>query len=520
MTPFLQLRLWWRRGSSGEKVASVLAGMLVLALAAWILVPASDDAGDATAVSAGNTGAATAGAGAGPAATDGSTTGATVAGATGTPAAGGTAAGATGGAAGAAGPTASAGAGGAGCLPNGSKGVTDKEIKIAVPLLDLAGPIGNGAAGQAAADDTQKIADEAIKDVNARGGVQCRKLVPKYYKLNPIGPDQGRSGCLQILQDGPAIVADVGGFAFPQGAYLCIPQQKVPIIAGGNLTPSEVSKYSPYIAAPAAEMATIMRDTAFGFRDRGFFDPAKGFKKLGLLYDECSTETNKLLDDYLAKVGISGDKVSRYTFACPPNGFGNPADMAAAAAQHKRDGVTHVIPLTGSGSFNRYVDAAEGQLFRPKYGVTDYQGVPVTATSNLKPNTDAFNGAIAMTTGLYGVESTPGVAIPEGTKRCQGIIAKAGLAPDLVFKGGGLACSQIWMVEAALKHAKSLNPDGILPGLFGAGTVQLAYTTPDAVFRAPNKFSGGDTFATIEYDKACSCWHLPERGARRPSYNP
>jgi hypothetical protein len=524
MTPFLQLRLWWRRGSSGEKLASVLAGMLAVALVAWIVVPTSDDSSKGTALQAGSSGAA---AGATP--TGGTESGApagTVAG--GAPAGGSAGAGAGavagGGSAPAGGGSAAASSGGGGgaaagpkCLPNGSRGVTDKEIKVAVPLLDLAGPVGNGAVGVASADDLQKVSTAVINDINSRGGGACRKLVPKFYKFNPIGPDQGRGACLQVIQDGPAIVGDVGGFAFPQGAYACIPQAKIPLVGAGMLVPSELAKFPPYLATAGADMATIMRITAYGLRDHGFFDPAKGFKKLGLVDDECSTETNKLLDDYLAKVGMTGDKISKYTFSCPPNGFGSNADMVAAASQHKRDGVSHVIFLTGSGSMNSYIQAAEGQLFRPKYAVTDYQGVPITAASNLKPDVNAFDGAVGITTGLYGTNTTPGYPIDAGSKRCQDLITKAGMPANVVYLQGGLACSVMWDIEAALNHAKSLNPDGILPGLLAAGTVQQAYTTPDATFRPPNKYFGGDTMNTIIYDKNCSCWH-PESRTRRPSY--
>ena len=43
MTPYLQLRLWWHRGSSGDRLAATLALAVVLALAAWALVPATAD---------------------------------------------------------------------------------------------------------------------------------------------------------------------------------------------------------------------------------------------------------------------------------------------------------------------------------------------------------------------------------------------------------------------------------------------------------------------------------------------
>jgi hypothetical protein len=520
MTPLLQFRLWWRRGSAAERLSVTIATGLVVALAAWILVPTTSDDSPTSAVRAGAQDGATA-----VGDTDGPSTQDTVA--PGTDATGGTDGnGAAAGTGGTSGGTTGTGGGSTGtqstgpsCLPTppGAPGVTDDTITIAVTLLDLAGPIGNSAAGQQSADEAEAVAQSVINDINARGGVQCRELKAKFYKFNPINPDAGRASCLQVIEARPAVVADVGGFAFPQSAYLCIPQQKIPIITVSTILQSEVADHAPFLASPTSDATTMMRDTAFGLRDRGYFDPAKGFKKLGLLYDECSAEVNKALDDSLAKAGVTG--ASKFTFPCPPNGFGSPADMAQAVAQHRRDGVTHVIPLTGSGSFNRYADAAEAQRYRPKYAVTDYQGLPVTAASNLKPNGDNFDGAVAMTTNSFGMNTTPGAQIDAGTKRCQGLIVKAGVPAENVYKGAGGGCSALWDVEAALKGARSLAPDGILPGLFAAGPIQHAYSTPDATFKAPSKYYGGDTWLPIQWRKDCSCWHWLEM-TRRPSFAP
>jgi len=508
-----------------RRVRPLARFLVVLALAGWILVPTSDDSADETAVAATGTAAATQDGttAAGPGQTTGDTT--TVAGdaattggdATATGGAGGGAT--TGGAATGGGAAATTqGAGGKACPAGaGAPGVTDKTVNIAVALLDLAGPIGNGAAGQAPADSQQKMVEGLIKEINGRGGAGCRQLAAKFYKFNPIGADQGRAGCLEIIQSRPALVIDLGGFAFPQSAYNCIPQQKIPIITASVVLASEITKFAPYLATPAPDLGTVMRDTAFGLRDRGWFDPAKGFKKLGLLYDECAPEVNKTLDDALAKAGISGDKVSKYSFPCPPNGFASPADMAQAVSQHRLAGVTHVIPLTGGGSFRPYTEAANGQGFKPRYAITDYQGNTVTATSNLRPNPDNFDRALAMSPQKFGINTTPGFQLDEATKRCQATAQKAGLSPEIIFQGAGGSCSMMTVAEAALNNAKSLTPESILPGLFTAGLLPMAYSYSDVTYKAPNKLGGGDTYAPIEWHKECICWRILE-AKRSPSF--
>jgi hypothetical protein len=454
MTPFLQFRLWWRRGGAGERLAATLAAAVVVVLVGWALVPTTsdDEPTNLQAVSPSPTAGGDVPAGVDEAtAPEGApdSAGETVVGGDQPAATSGAASPVPGGPTAAGGDTgavagqgsASAESGGRRCppAPSGAVGVTDRTISIAVALLDLAGPIGNGAANQASADDQQRMAQAVIADINARGGAGCRQLTAKFFKMNPIGADQGRSACLEILQSRPAVVADLGGFAFPQSAYACVPQQKVPLLTVSLILSSEAQRFAPYLASVNADAGTIMRDTAFGLRDRGWFTAANGFKKLGLLYDECSPEVNRQLDDALAKAGITGAQISKYTFACPPNGFGSPAEMAQAVAQHRTAGVTHVIPLTGGGTFRPYTDAAEGQGFRPKYAVTDYQGMPITSASSLRPNPENFDRAVAMTPTKLGNNTTPGLALDEPTKRCQALAAKAGLSADIAFRGGTYA---------------------------------------------------------------------------------
>ena len=518
MTPFLQLRLWWLRAQSGDRVAATLAAAVVLALAGWALVPATSDSTDLEVGGPASPGSTLA---PGDTTPDGSTD-TTTGGATGGDGGdGGTETGGTtpgqtdGGDGGVGGGTPTRGRT---CPPTaGARGVTDRTISVAFTLLDLAGPIGNQAANQASADDQQRFIQTLVADLNARGGIACRQLTAKYYRFNPIAPDQGRSGCLQVIQDRPALVADFGGFAFPQGAYSCIPQQKIPLITVSLIHESEVSRFFPYIMSPAADLGRVMRTTAKGLKATGWFSASNGFKKLGLLYDQCSPEVNRQLDQALADVGISGSKVNKQTFACPDNGFASPAEMARAATEHNTAGVTHVIPLTGGGSFKPYTEAAERQGFRPKYAVTDYQGMPITAASSLRPNEDNFDGAVDMTTARFGMDNTPGYPYDAATKRCIALARKAGVATTIVYRGGGGSCSGVWTLEAAFNNAQSLAPNMILPGLFRAGQIRYPYPLVDSTYSAPRKLTGGDTWAPIKWSKSCTCWRILER-ARRPAY--
>lgn len=526
MTPFLQLRLWWRRSPGSTRLATTLALVIVAALIGWAVRPTGPGSSLVGAgTQAGEPRSSTGGEVTSPAELSDAVVSTSLPG--GPDAQEGNAAVVTGDA-GRAAPVAArsggrAGIGGTGgnrCLaaPAGTPGVTDKTILVAVGILNLAGPIGNGTVGVASPDELRAMGQAIADDINARGGVQCRRLVLKFYEGNPINPDQQRANCLRMVQDRPLLVVDAGAFVYPQGAYACIPQQRVPLINSSMLLRSEITRFAPYIASVGVDAATEMRDVAFGLKELGFFDPAKGFRKLGLLLEDCSPELLNYFQSYLARAGIAGSQISKYVFPCPPGGFAPPNQMAQAVTQHRLDGVTHVIPLTGSGSFKTYTEIAEQQGFRPRYALNDYNGIIITSASSLQNNPNNFDRSIAITAGRFGQDTTPGIQQDPGTRRCQGIITKGGVTADYVFnKGGGVLCSLLWATEAALGHATSLGREGVIPGLLRAGTVQMAYPWPDTTYRPPDKVYGGDTWWHIQFHRECTCWRVLDPN-RRPSF--
>lgn len=505
MSPFLQIRLWWRRANPAAQLSSTTAVVIVVGLLAWLLLPTgSDSDASPTSVSATGTpagsGSVTANA---PTTVPGATAtpGPAVAGAAGAPG------GSTAGGVSASGATAN---GGQPCpaAPSGSPGVDDKSVLIGVGVLNLAGPIGNQTVGVASAEDFEKFFDFVIADVNSRGGMACRQVKVKYYETSPINPDQQRAACIQAGQDKIVFFLDLGAFVYPQSAYLCMSEQKIPIMTAVPILPEEM-KYAPYLWSTGATTALMMHAYVKGLNQVGYFDPAKGFKKLGLLMDQCGPGVNASLVDELARIGIKGDKVSTFEFECPSGGFAPPNEMQQAISQFRLAGVTHVIPLTGSGSFKPFTSIAQGQGFKPVYGVSDYQGLDLTsAQGSLAANPDNFDGAIMITNLSIG-ENTSGFAPSADTKRCQAYMAKAGYDPTTIYTGGlSGVCSYVWLAQAALAHATALTRDQSLQGLFRAGTIHLA-AAPDVTFRPTNKIFGGDTWWPGTFHKDCTCYKVP-----------
>src|SRR4051794_13492021 len=197
MTPFQEFRLWARRAPANERLFAAIATAIVLVLLVWVLIPSSNGnsslsafpgsstpsgapAGTTAGTTPGSTSGTTSGALPGASGGSGGTTAGSI-GTTGTGAAAGSGATASGGnsTTGAkTGTTTSQGSGGCQSPPASGQGVTDKTIKIAVALTQIIGPVGNATFNVASPQLQQDAYQAAIDDVNASGGVACRKLVP------------------------------------------------------------------------------------------------------------------------------------------------------------------------------------------------------------------------------------------------------------------------------------------------------------------------------------------------------
>lgn len=558
MSQYLQFKQWSRRSSRAEKALAGTAFGVVVALTGLALVPTGSDSGSTTAVASGELGdvaqsgalapgvdggagvpAGGSGVGAGgaglPAGEASGTSGGAGAGAGGTGTIGGGTASrpTTGGSGTAAGtgkqstgvPGSGTGAA-AGTVPAGAPaacargaqapGVTDTTITVASVLLNLGGAIGNGAVGIASPEQQQQMSDAVVKDLNAKGGAACRKIVVKYFTANPLDQSSARQACLQIVEAKVYAVVDGSGFAYPAGAADCVAQNKIPIVNAPGPVPSEYRQLFPYyMSVLSYDPTQSFRNTVFGMKRLGYFDKARGFKKLGLFMDDCSPEVNKALLKDLARIGIVKDAISIYKFSCPSGGFASPSEASAAVVKHRQDGVTHVIPVTGGGSFKSYSSFAQQQGYKPTYTNSDYNGFPITVTGSTGPDRDNYDGTVAVTALKIGQESSGFSDAP--TRDCEALLKRQGLPTNWTTNGymAGSYCGMYSVFAAGATKAPRLTRVDLHLGVGALGKVPLAYPNSDAVY-SPADLIGGDEYWAIQYGKACNCWKVLDR-TRRPN---
>jgi hypothetical protein len=516
--PFFQFRLWLRRGPATERVLVAASALVAIGLFAWVSVPADSRGSVSLGSSTGSAAAPTTGGnqgtgGGGPARQGGTRTGGLAttgttggpAGTTGRSASGGAAGTTTGtiGTTGATGPTRRS------CPTSSAVGVTPTTITVAVILLDL-GTL-NSFVGIPSVADQEKVYNAVINGYNAKGGVGCRKLVPRYYSDNPLDASGEQATCLQIVQDKVyATLNNLGG----SQVLTCLPQHKVPGVWYTPPTTAVMHQFAPYIVSHMPDYDRLIKDYVAGVQRYHFFD---GMKKIGILEESCVDDENKAIARELAAAGIPSAKITTYNYGCP-TAVSSPDQDQAAALQFQRQGVTHVMN-TAYTYITNFASAAEKQNYKPKYSLMEDGAMAAIAYVRPAP-VASFDQALAITTDQVGAENTKGLKDTPATAECSRLMKSLneptpttpGAEAGALFGG---ACAVTKLLVAAHSHHTDISQRGLPAGLAQAGKLDLSYPPGPMHVTDPSVPTGGQWYRGARWYSSCTCWRVID-----PTFHP
>jgi ABC-type branched-subunit amino acid transport system substrate-binding protein len=134
--------------------------------------------------------------------------------------------------------------GSAGLAWAATPGVSKDEIKLGIDYVDLEAirdvtDISHG--------DYETSYNAVIDDLNKKGGINGRKVVPVFAKINPLGTAPAQEACLKLTED-EKVFAAVGFFYF-DSPNCYVAQHDTPIL-GGTMNPT-------YLKAAKAPWMTI-----------------------------------------------------------------------------------------------------------------------------------------------------------------------------------------------------------------------------------------------------------------------
>ncbi len=325
-------------------------------------------------------------------------------------------------------------------------GVTANSIKVGVVYYDVTSlysvlHINNG--------DWVKAYNAIFDDINARGGIHGRKLVPDIVGINPASQSAADAACLKITQDDKAFVA-VGFFL--NDNVLCYVDTNATATIGGAQTPSRLAQAkAPWFTTDAGENleVNVVKSLAKQGRLNG---------KLAIMATAADQDlVNDKIKPALSAAGIK--PVETAILDAPASDTtATQAQAEVISERFKSAGATQllVVGLTGPGSFLSGLAKTD---YRPQVVLTNQNGTTAYINS---PGNDFSVLKGAITAGPFGPADAQ-LALGGPTKACMDLQRKAGLVikpPSTVPQGGpnqwvasSNACLYMGLLTAILAKA-------------------------------------------------------------------
>jgi hypothetical protein len=406
-----------------------------------------------------------------------------------------------------------------GCVKGTAQGVTSSTVTLAVTEVAISGgALTNATIGVPSTQVQENDWNTVAQSINKSGGAGCRKIQLKFFPVNPIDAAGAQQSCLTIAASKPFMVLDVGALS-AVNASNCIPTAKV-AYASQYLTPDQLSKYYPYYLSLIGLPVSDIRNSVLGFKQLGYFSSAKGFKKLGVLYDTCNSALIVAERAALKEAGVPKSKIVEFNLGCPAGQNFTQSILQPAVLAFKNAGVTDVTSAEAGTSAAIFTQVAGQQNYKPQYLLSsDTVALPNTTGSDV-PDSTNLNGALNVTSAAYGEETVPGFKPGPGTQKCDALFRGPGNTTVYKSLDGyeGVACNYLWFVQNILNRATSLQPSQLPVALHAVGTVQYSYPSGPVNYTAtlPKKAPYGVGYWRAEtYVSSCKCWHIPD-----PTWNP
>ncbi len=402
-------------------------------------------------------------------------------------------------------------------LPEPStRGLTDDEIRIGVMILDLSVDVEVGA--DLSASEGTRGYEVFFDDLNSRGGINGRTVVPSYYSFSPLDPIDQQAKCIAATQDEKVfmVIVTVG---FDGESKLCLTEQNETLVYSGDSAPESYLERSNGLLFSAT-----MNDTRVARAWVDVLDEVGELegKTIGIIREDTLPIADAFDNGVKATLIDLGYEVAAEV-VLPCEGLFSPCSQHENGVEVLRDaGVDTVFSgLTGTSN-PAFVSTALAAGYEPQYYVN---GLNATATLTGIMTADetrarAYDGTLSVNAGrrLRTSADQPNIPGPSDQAfECEARyneITGEGIAYDVAGIDNdtwGLitgSCGFVLFIERVLSPV----PADELTTATASKAVQdyrVSVTTPAGAPPdgfAPGKFDALNSVTLQRFDFECLCW--------------
>lgn len=362
----------------------------------------------------------------------------------------------------------------------------------------------------------EEIARAVIADINDRGGVAGRKIVPVFHDFKTAqvlsdGPSAAQAACSRWTEDNEvfAVIDVVSLTATDEPQAACLAKRQTPQVTVDLVIrpQSMYSRFEPYLyglAVPALErfvpgfVQRIRENRYFDGWDTTAGGPGRTPTKIGILaidnfHGDLFTEA---LRQELQRHGQS--VAATYNWSGNLDSLG--ADMSAAVLRFREKGVTHVID---QGVLQFFGTAAESQRYRPRYAVHSMQ--PLRSVQMSVPK-EQLTGAVGI--GWHATTDVDDARDPgdeEARARCRQTMQKARLDTSNRDRFWLMVdtCDAFEFLVAAIGRG-GVSPSALKAGAQAMGLMPAASTF--GVSFPGGRFDGASAVRDLVFRADCGCF--------------
>lgn len=392
------------------------------------------------------------------------------------------------------------------------RGVFADAIKVGFTIANFTPAQQYGIAPGQRTDISQAI-DALVDHANERGGVLGRRIEAVKVSPDLINEPDQRQKCVELTEtEGVFAVIDSFAFSFETSTACVTAEHETLLVTENPGSSANVRLGFPYLVSVQKDDNRKMKDLVWAADGAGFFDPARGFERLGLLQDGCSPDVFDApadgLEAHLRAVGVM--EWTKFRTGCS-----NLAEVHSGATQaalrFKQDGVTHVLLAGRPGVVVAYLDAAGRADYAPAYFAGDFLNIILGGV--VDDYDERFDGALGVTQTHAG-EGTVGKPLSAPIQACSDILTDHAVAPivaeppdDIGDDTEVLALCENFLLflQVATAAGPDLTHETWFDALAGVGDYRGA-TTDLARFDRRGKMTGGDTTKLVQWHRDCRCW--------------
>jgi ABC-type branched-subunit amino acid transport system substrate-binding protein len=379
------------------------------------------------------------------------------------------------------------------------RGVTPDAIRLGMLMLDV-GPVGKAGTAVAVDPVQQQAAWQSfVDDLNARGGINGRKVEPHFATYDVLSDDSARAACLRLTEDAE-VFAVLGGFAKPASSLCVLEEHRTPLIDYIAYHPDSLYRRSGGMLLSTFPTASRMMGNFVAELDR--LKVVAG-RPIGIVTDDQNDpgfETAPLLERLLRDAGHQ--VVHRSNLA------GSASSQIALEVQQMRSkGVGLVVLLSGTLNSQAFTQAASSQGWAPGWATSDWG--TMNGDTTMKNAGSTFDGAVGITS-TRNYEFRGGIGEAPAARQCREVYERRSgrrLAPRGEAENSLTMnfCDTFRLFEAAAARAGvQLTRAALSSAAQTIGAFPFA-AVGDGSF-GPGKFDGSDQVRTQRWELDCRCW--------------